>query len=574
MNTTSAWKTGPVRVGLWIVLCLAFAVVHAGDAGVRAYLDRDTVTYGDSVTLNVEMDDATSFKTPDVHALKKDFEILGTSRNSNIRIINGKRQAKSVWALQLRPRHVGRIHIPALSVGGHSTAPLTLDVTEAASTQRGGPGDEVFVEASVDTQSPYVGQQVALTVRLFYTPAIQRGGLDMPDDDAVEITQMGDGTRYQNRRDGHLYNVLERHYALVAKHAGPINLAPVAFRGVMRGGRGAGGFFGGMQRVSALSEAIRLVVRAKPDAAGKGRWLPARGLKLTLQGLPDDGTLEVGQPLTLTLTEKAQGLAFESLPEPELPPLEGADVYPDPAQGDTKDTGRWFEATRTRTFSVVPRQPGTLTLPAISLAWWNVQKDRLETAHLPAHTLEVHPAAVPDATPAAPAGTATTASAMSTGPAPDTARGRRWPWPTVLALVLWLSTMLVAAGFWWRRRRARAGRPGEPVAAGGVESVSVKQRRRAFLRAARQGGVELQAETLLAWARSLRPPLRNLDDLASALSSGRQRQAIADLQRARYGTGEAPPGALLVDALGKGFKWADARHGPDKDTDTLPPLYP
>src|SRR5699024_2437508 len=93
--------------------------------------------------------------------------------------------------------------------------------------------------------------------------------------------------------------------------------------------------------------------------------------------------------LTLTLTETARGLAFESLPEPALPPLQGADVYPDPTDDDTGHDGHWLKGTRRRTFTVVPRRPGKLTLPPITLTWWNLDKDRAETARVPAHSLTV-----------------------------------------------------------------------------------------------------------------------------------------------------------------------------------------
>lgn len=564
-------------VWLWLVLYLVAGMAHAADAKVRAFLDRSQVPYGDSVTLNVEMEGATSFAAPDIEALKQDFDILGTSRNSHIGILDGKRRATSIWAVQLRPRRAGKITIPALSVDGQRTRPLALEVVAASAARRGGPGDAVFIETELDTRTPYVGQQVALTVRLFYTPAISRGSLDMPADDAVKLVRLGDGTRYQTRRGGQFYDVLERHYALTVRHAGPVNLAPVAFRGAMQAG---GGFFGDVQRVSALSDPFRLAVRAKPAAAGKGHWLPARRLELHLQGVPDDGKLEVGQPLTLTLTESVRGLPFESLPEPELPPLDGVDVYPDPSQDQTGHEGPWLTASRTRAFSLVPRRPGRLVLPAITLTWWNVEKDRPETARLPARTLEVM-----SATGAAPATAATTvpsrpgaAGMAAVEPAPaaparsDAGTGDGWRWLAVLAVLLWGVTAVVATWLWWRRRRTARSTAVDPRPP--REGENAKRRRRAFLRAVREGDVSAQCGALLAWARAERDSVHHLGDLASALAPGAQPQAVADLQRARYGDGPAPEPERLREVFGRGFRWRETDGGHPRDADTLPPLYP
>lgn len=561
--------------GIWLLLALYLGVgmAHAADVKVRVFLDRDQVSYGDSVTLNVEMSGTTRFAAPDISALKSDFEILGTSHNSNVSIINGQRHAKSIWAVELRPRHVGKVDIPALSVEGHETSPLTLDVTAASTASRGGPGDDVFVEAELDTRTPYVGQQVALTVRLFYTPAVSRGSLDMPQDDAVKLQQLDQGKHYRTRRDGQLYDVLERHYSLIADHAGPINLAPVAFRGVTRA---AGGFFGNMQRVSALSDVIRLAVRAKPDGAGKHAWLPARAVSVTLEGVPDDGKLVVGRPLTLTLTETAVGLPFESLPEPQLPSLDGVDVYPDQAQGNTGHEGRWLQSTRTRKFSVVPRKPGTLTLPAITLKWWNVREDKAQQARIKARTLHVvatggGPVSAPGTGGSAPQ----TSAKPGAVPVHVPVKSAREKWLVAAlwgALALWLMTMAAGTWLWWRTRRRRAGaRPGVSKPA---SQATAKSCRQVFMQAARHGGVTAQCDSLLAWARAERGSVRHLGELAEALAPGPQPQAIGELQKSRYGDGPAPDARTLLAAFEGGFRWRDDEDARQAGASVLPPLYP
>lgn len=569
---------------LWLAMAawLLATAAQAGQVTVHAYLDRDHVRLGDTVTLNVEVDGTTQVPPPVINLSTSDFDILGTSQNTSVGIVNGRHSVKVLWAIGLRPLHAGTITIPALTVAGQTTAPLTLTVDAAPAAVHGGPGDPVFIRVQPSTLTPYVGQQIDLAVRLFYAPNIASGSLSVPQDNGVNVRQLGKGSRYESERDGRVYQVLEKHYAVIAQHAGPLNLSPVTFTGSVASGDRFAIFFGNGKTVTARSAPIRLAVRARPAAAGTGSWLPARKLTLKLGGLPSDGHVQAGQPLTLTLTEKAVGLPFESLPEPRLPALSGVDVYPDRTQDHTGNSGLWLEGTRTRKFALVPQQAGKLTIPAITLAWWNVETDRKEVARIPAHTLDVvaAPGTGSHGSAAAPAPAASApmpapaaqphvrAPVTPAGSAPLPSR-HLYAW---MALALWLATVVIALVFWWwhRRRHMVTTADGSP----GNRSASGRHLRQAFFDAARDGDTAAQCDALLAWARCERPGLRSIGELAAAVDSPAQRAAIAGLQRARYaGTADgADPGALAA-AFRSGFAWPRSASQDPSDT-ALPPLYP
>lgn len=566
------------RLWLTVIVCMLATSAWAGNATVRAFLDRDHVQLGDTVTLNVEIDGSTQADAPDVSALRSDFDVLGMSHSTSISIVNGQSSSKTLWAIALRPRHVGAIRIPSLTVAGQATAPLTLTVGSAPATSQGGPGQAVFIRVKPSTRTPYVGEQIDLAVRFFYASTVGNGSLSLPHGNGIDVRPLGQDDRYQVERGGRIYRVLEKHYAVIPRQVGSLDLSPVTFYGTMAAPGSFGGFFGQGRTVAARSKPIHLNVRARPAASGKGAWLPARQLTLRLEGLPADGRVKVGQSLTLTLTEKATGLPFESLPRPELPALDGVDVYPDQSQDHTGDDGHWLEGTRTRKFALVPQQAGTLTIPAITLAWWNVETDKREVARIPAHKLHVTAASTKAAAPAPPAapGSATTpalAHARNAPPAATVASrsgGHMLAW---FALGVWLVTLLAAGGgyAWSRHRRAAAARPSMPAK---PKAPDRRQQRQAFKLAAKQGDAAAQCDSLLAWARSERPSLRHLGELADALESAAQIRVIADLQRARYAAGAPGPDAdTLQAAFDKGFAW---RHSPAPSTPdaALPPLYP
>jgi hypothetical protein len=101
-------------------------------------------------------------------------------------------------------------------------------------------------------------------------------------------------------------------------------------------------------------------VRARPPESGSDVWLPAQSLTLSAEGADADSSVHVGEPLTLTLRLKAQGLGFEQLPELKLPKIDGADIYPDKETTQNRDDGSWQYGTRERKFAIVPSRSGTL----------------------------------------------------------------------------------------------------------------------------------------------------------------------------------------------------------------------
>ena len=110
-----------------LIAFAAIAPAHVDAPSVSAWLDRDTMHLGETVTLNVEATGDAGGQ-PDFSALSQDFNLLGTQSSQQVSIVNGASTTKVVWAVGLEPKHAGRIAIPALAVGSAKTSPLTLSV--------------------------------------------------------------------------------------------------------------------------------------------------------------------------------------------------------------------------------------------------------------------------------------------------------------------------------------------------------------------------------------------------------------------------------------------------------------
>jgi len=55
---------------------------------------------------------------------------------------------------------------------------------------------------------------------------------------------------------------------------------------------------------------------------------------------------------------------------------------------------RSVKSYRKEQYTLIPQQPGTLTLPEISIAWWDVTKNEKAVARIPSRTLQVSPAPI------------------------------------------------------------------------------------------------------------------------------------------------------------------------------------
>ncbi len=566
----------PFRSPAWLALLMLALVVLPAQAApsVRAWLDRDSIQLGETVTLNVEAEGG-SLAQPDFSVLKQDFDLAGTQSSQQLSIVNGARTAKTLWAVALEPKHEGRITIAPIAVGAEKTQPIALSV-QAAPPQSAKAGGDVFIEASAEPLDPYVQQEVRYTVKLYYAFDLTDGNLSEPQADGLGAQRLGQGQdkRYIATIGARRYNVIERHYALIPERSGAIDIPALNFRGTALDVTDPTGFFSRGRGVSARSEAVHLVVKPKPAQWSGDAWLPAASLLLKDETeLPTE--IRVGDPVTRTIRLQAQGLGYEQLPELSLDAPPGAEIYPDKADTRTRDDGQWLYGERVRKFAFVPNRPGTLTVPGMKVHWWDTTHDREEVAELPARTINVLPAAAGAANNAAPAAgsqlpsaaipSTQVATAVATPSAARSMRLRAWKALAILGFALWLGTL----GLWWRSRgRAPVVAKAQPSSGEGAAH------RAAFLRACSLGEFAGAERTLVAWARAERPDVRNLGELATRLADDAQRDALADLQRSRYaGASSQGLATRLTQAFGKGLAWRESMQAV-ASTSSLPALYP
>src|SRR5690606_25572163 len=117
--------------------------------------------------------------------------------------------------------------------------------------------------------------------------------------------------------------------------------------------------------------------------------LPAKTVTVEDSWADNIPTFEQGQPVTRTLTIKALGVKAEQLPDVQVGNVQGVQLYPDKPELQTMVSGSNVAATRVEKVAYIPSQSGDVTLPAITLHWWNVKANQLESITLPSKKIHV-----------------------------------------------------------------------------------------------------------------------------------------------------------------------------------------
>ncbi len=513
------------RTTAFVLLLLLGAPLSLWAAQVAAVADRDRLGAGESLQLQLRAQGSAD-GDPDLKPLEKDWEILNRSQSSQMQFVNGHFSRSRVISLSLMPRRSGELEIPALCFGADCSAPLPIQVSKETAATRTGAAP-LLLEAEAQPLKALVGSQVLLTVRLLHRVDLAQASLSEPQPQGVEteIQQIGKDRSFETRRDGYLYEVVERRYALFPQQPGTLHLPKLRLDAqVASAAAGLDPFGHPLQQVRRFSAPLDIRVEPKPADLGGRTWLPARDLTLQDDWQQHPPPLRVGEPATRTLVLRAPGLPAAHLPELKIPVPAGWKSYPDqPARQDETDaTG--VIGTLQQKLALVPTRPGPVELPAIDLDWYDVATRQWRRAHLDPVKATVAPAAagavaaaLPPATQPATAlplpqaaspdpSTRPAPQAQPTAAAPARSAAGFWPWLSLLLGLGWLLTLLL---FWRQRRR----QPSLPVRdqAGRACAGREKDALQVLWRATDRNDAKATREALLAWSRCRWPEAGHYD---------------------------------------------------------------
>ncbi len=397
-----------VILKLLIVVTIVTTIIVSQSAfalnSLTASIDSNPVMSNESIVLTVVADDRVERDALDTSPLLADFIVARTEVSSQTSMVNFKTSRTTRWQIVLIPRQRGNLTIPALTIDGHQSQAINVQVIEqgsASSTQQ----QDIFVSAELSSNDIYVQQLVTLTIKLHVGVQLQRGSLTEPSLTGASIEQIGKDQESDSIVNGKRYRIVERTYAITPEKSGDFTLITPMFSGdIMVQSKRRSGFlsFGETKPVNVSGDKLALKVRPIPDSYpvdANNSWLPSELLTLHQEWQPvssqGKSEFKVGEPITRTITLTAAGLGKAQLPKIVMNVPAGLKVYPDQAELHANLTKERLISQKRQNFALVASHAGEYTLPKISIAWWNTVTNKYQQAVLPEQTITI--TANPDA---------------------------------------------------------------------------------------------------------------------------------------------------------------------------------
>jgi hypothetical protein len=557
----------PRTRALTLIFCLLLWAAGAGAGELSASVDRTRIAINETLTLSVRYDEQV-LGDPDFSALEHQFEILTTQRQSQFSFGSGGNTSYTEWLVRLRPREKGELVIPSFHFKGAVSDALTVQVTDAPDTDN--QGRQVFIETDIDKSRVHVQEQILFTLRVHTAVVLDKlamSDLEVADAQVIKLNE----SQYQKTLNGTPYSVVEIRYALFPQSSGPLTIPAQRFRAVIPDpGSRSSLFSRGGRQVFLNSEEKTVQVQPRPGTVSPAAWLPSQGVSLSQRWSRPLDQLLVGEPVTRTITLTAQGLTGAQLPPLDIPVDDGIKAYPDQPRIQQSLEPEGVLGQRTESMAIVPTRAGKLTLPPVTVRWWDTRADTMRETRLDALTLQVAPA--PDTTPA----TSPTPDSANQAPSPGSSQPDyppHWLWLSLIGNLVLAVLVLLLAIAWWRGRRTVAPRSTEDDA--GKTGVSEDRAFKRVMDCPPDRPRQLRA-AILDWAPLFWPEDRadTLERIAGLAGDGELDRQFRALDNALYGPASAPAPAVTSCKERLATVRGEQRHWPGNDGRKLKPLYP
>jgi len=421
-NRQSKW------VSLFLIALLTIlspAIAFA--AQVEATVSKNIVGLNDVFQLTVKIDDSVNANALDLSPLDADFNYGTPSVSNSTSMINGVISRSTEWNVALAAKKMGKIVIPSFRIGATESQPITITVEKngnASATKTTQDQQAVQLLTEVDKSSLYQGETFSYRVELRIGAQMSQASLTAPYGDGLDVVQQGDDRQTETVVNGRRYIVVTRYYQITAEKPGKITLNGAKFSGnIVKGNRGGFGFSPSVNiPVKRTAENIALEIKAKPESY-TGLWIPTTDLKLEQQWQPQNSTVKVGEPLTRLITLKIKNTSQSNMPNISLEYPSSVRSYNEKPEYSNQNGYTVMTVKQV----IIPRKEGKLSLPGLSVNWFNTVTGKEQTSSIDGMKLTVMPEE------------ASTSSSVTKN---DSAYASIWPWLTALMTILWLGTTI------------------------------------------------------------------------------------------------------------------------------------
>ena len=411
------------RIGLFLVCLMTAFLLRAQDDVSFKVICKKQVVVGEQFQVSYELNgDGTNFESPNFN----NFEIVGgpfSSSSSSVQIINGSvtRTNTHTYSFYLRAIKEGKYTIPAatITVNKQKVKSTTADIevvkdnsVVSGSNASGGAATntkDVFLEAVPNKLSTYLGEQIILTYKIYYTIPISNLSISKAPSYSgfwtKDITE-NNGVLQQSSimRNGQEYHVATiQEIVLIPQKTGTLTIDPLDItciaqirqeRQQPKGYDPFENFFGDIMGSSYTnvkkemkSQPINIEVKALPTKDKPDSFKGAVG-QFTFTSKIDKTEMKSNDAFTVTYTVTGKGnIELLDIPRPVFPA--DFEVYDPKITTNTKNNSFGLSGSKKAEYVVIPRVSGDFTLNPTEFSYFDPSKNKYVTLESEKYELKV-----------------------------------------------------------------------------------------------------------------------------------------------------------------------------------------
>ncbi len=383
---------------IFVFMFNVISTAYAKEINVVISVDKNRVEIGSHIRLTVGVEGAFDTDIPKL-SMPESFSLMfGPSVSTQTTIINNVVKVFRGFMYGFSPREKGKFEIGpvTLEYKGKTYTSNSIKIEVVERTPFEGHIDErndrsgkrvdinkmVFVELTTDKAEAYIYEEIVQSFKLYF-----QKGLPIDDLDYVAAStksflaeKLGEERRYEEVRDGILYNVIELRTALFPLVSGKIEIPSAKFKCniIIRQQRSRGSLFdefmgGGGRRypVERSTEPVKLIINPLP-AVGKPEDFSGAVGRYTMDVLAKPTKVKVGDPITLTINIRGEG-NIQTIGEPLLASdgMKDFKAYDFEAKVTITDRGDGIKGEKLFNKVIEPQSKNIDVIPGISFSYFD-----------------------------------------------------------------------------------------------------------------------------------------------------------------------------------------------------------
>jgi hypothetical protein len=365
--------------------------VNLAMASVDMTIQPNPVQVGEEVQMIIKQKGASaSHSIPDISALSKDFQIVGTQQSMSYQMMNGVSQHENIWIIILIPKHTGQIKIPAIEISGERSTPQTIEVVQnARSTSQNTLGDSqtekldsVFLQWLVEPEQAVLHEQIKLTLKVYHQLPLLDAKLSPPH---VENALLYSVEQHQHKIEmikGRRYEVEIYQYLIYPQKAEKLKITPPVLDALEYD----------LMPTPVRATLPEKLIQVLPPIIKVKDWLPAKSLNYEeLSPIHNELELPFGDTYTRKIRVSAEGVPANLIPDVHTSCGEYCRVYIHTIDTSNKILDGELFGSKTFEITYLPNQSGQVEILPIHIDWFNVKTRKQETMNIPGVQLNILP---------------------------------------------------------------------------------------------------------------------------------------------------------------------------------------